>query len=324
MNSTSVQFVREFIATSDIEPAILRSLLSRFEPKWIKRILWLTRSKYLVICALPLEVTDNSIRTDTLVELSKMAAREIEQFGRTVAVILDKDWSVSALSDRQGWILTNDGNVQTLKAKNPFTIIGPSVPITFQTCAMDILAKRPIGVRLFFDGKNSKSSAKSVTEYFRVIEAGFSLRGSRLSKPLLEFLSTGEFLVSQNKWAETKALRDQLSHAYQTEQTLFETDATPHVSLFQNIAADVLVNKKIWGSKDTQRHEENFMATYINPCGDVTVTHGYPFAMQIRCLDASSGVPSLMDVETIKENYSRYARFLGDCIFDKPAQQLVQ
>lgn len=232
---------------------------------------------------------------------------ELRKAGMIASVICDLPLSITRPLNKFIIVLNAEGGVAELTEESIGRASTRSSLLLFKPEASDVLRLRPDGVRLYFDGSASDSLARKVSEYFRVLEAGFGLRGSRLKKPLVSFLSSGLFPVDADVWEKVKSMRDWLSHAYNSGEVAFESDALEFVQIARNFAADVLVHKKNWGSKDVERFNETYIVSHGTPDGFRVVVPGYPIRFHASFVDPVSGVAIHLKADAYGKNYLRYA-----------------
>lgn len=301
-----MQIVKSVVLKTNATKRQIVGVLFEFKAQYIKKVLWLKKDKFLVVC--DKDIGENkSLTQDEIFAFAKGAVNEVEVFSRLLGILLNKTWQLSALGDQFASIVNNEGFVSKIKLHDPFSTVGPNLPVTLHNAAVSVLMQRPVGTRLYYDGNATNSASRKVAEYFRLIEAGFGLKGSRLKKPLLAFLNAGDLGIKASDWDESKSLRDKLSHAYNSNEILFDSDANPHVYLLQSIAADVLLHKKNWGARDSERTDKNYFSSYTKRDGTMVVTSGHDFSAQVQVFDPITGLAVILDPSDIGGAFSRYA-----------------
>ena len=142
--------------------------------------------------------------------------------------------------------------------------------------------------------------------YFRVIENGFSLKGSRLERPLLRFLASGEYALESVRWAGLKSLRDTLSHAYKSGQATHSEDVMPHLEHMKHIAMDVLAHKKTWHNGGIDRHDRSFWRARMGVGNEVVLVRGTKMQLNLQLRDIVTDLPVHLAAEELIRNYKRY------------------
>jgi len=119
-----------------------------------------------------------------------------------------------------------------------------------------IFADRLEGLSLASDALNQRSNSGAFRDYIRLFESAFRCPMTSLDNTLKKYLNqdmgyTRQEILSWNK------LRHSLSHAdkKRSETVLFSSDAFIYTPRIKQAALDVLLNKKIWGSKSILRNE---------------------------------------------------------------------
>jgi hypothetical protein len=151
---------------------------------------------------------------------------------------------VSVLADRSLSLVEQGVHSTITFAEEPITLRdSPRVPVTFYPQAAERLLDRPDGVRIYYDGMAAVSIARTITKYFRLVEAAFGMSGSRLERSkLFDFLKDGPVPVSLSEWEKIRDMRNYLNHAYRAGKIAYEDDANVLFDLMEGIAGDLLVN----------------------------------------------------------------------------------
>lgn len=320
MGEERVYFLRETIVSCELTSAKLRSVFHDYESDYHWRLLQLQKTVYLATGWTEHIVVDSEIESDVIADFVIASDTEIQKVCRVAAVLCGVAFSVSALPRRAAWLLDRSGSLNLLSVEAYLNSHGPEVILQFAPRAVSVLARRPEGVRMFFDAECANSEARRVSEYFRLLEAAFGLKGGRLEQHLLPFLASGNFSIDSLTWTRLKSLRDRLNHAYRVGEIAFDGDAVEDVRALHVIAADVLAHKLNWGTKDTARSAENFIATCLGLDGTVHATQGFSLEMKMQLLDPVSGIPLHLAADKYNKNYRRLAdRFRSSFAVHQPA-----
>lgn len=171
MAKEQVHFVRELLIFSGCQAPALRRVFSQLQTEISWRILKLEKEVYLAISSKSLSVEDNSIDANSITEFAKKSDSEVMRIGRIAAVMSGVHFSAQTLPNRFVAIVRSSGETAQINPKERLEFASHRVSIQFRTEAAHILAGRPDGVRIYFDGTQSGSNAREVSEYFRLLEA---------------------------------------------------------------------------------------------------------------------------------------------------------
>lgn len=303
--------LRRAFLKCDIQPSALRRVFEEYTTPHSFRVLWLEKGIYLVVCSKQIAIFDSKIEDITLIDFVNECDSELQKIARVASVMMDTGSSISLPLNLWVTVLDANGTHTEVLPEQRAQSIGPNVSLQFHWSSVEILSNRPEGVRIFFDAIATDSHARKISEFFRLLEAGFGVKGSRLAKPLTAFLASGKFPINSDEWKSLKRMRDQLSHAYNLGKIAYEPEAEAKVSLMQGIAADVLVNKRHWGAKDSARLERDRVATFKAPDGTIHITQGYTPTMTMGVRDAITGTNLHLSAQDLNKAHRRYTdRFL--------------
>lgn len=193
MGEESVHLLRETLLTCDIEPRKLRRIVTEYRPLFRWRILWLRPGVFLAVSHVTQSLSSGALNADDVVTFARSSDSELEKVSRIAAIITGQRYSISALPQRFVYVIDATRQLGSLTPKDSASFVGPEVQLLMKPAAVPVLATRPDGVRLFYDASVASSSARKVSECFRLLEAAFGLKGSRLQRPIVSFLATGLF-----------------------------------------------------------------------------------------------------------------------------------
>jgi hypothetical protein len=113
-------------------------------------------------------------------------------------------------------------------------------------------------------------------EFTRLFERAFARSGTRLTKPLSEFLKDTPHNFSRREVEQwTVHARHPLTHADERDDLLLEADALRIVGRMEEAAYDVLFNKAEWRSADVaRRHTLEHLAGSSGPNFNIFLTQG--------------------------------------------------
>lgn len=308
MGEQGLFVAREYLLVAKIAPSRVRRVFQDYGPVYAWRVLWLDAETLQAICWHPLDSYDHVVDADHVLDFARQADSELLKISRICSILHDAPVNPCALGERFAYLVSSGHDVRHFVADKR---IRPAVPVVepiFHPKVMPLLASRSEGVRIFHEASQSASDGRKTSEYFRLIEAGFSLKGGRLLKPLLNFLATGEFSISADTWVRLKSLRDRLNHAYRSGEIAYDADAAEDVNLLRSIAADVLVHKENWGKADAARLQESYIAVYQKPDGGVVLTRGFPFKAKMAVNDAITGMRLHLAPQKFNARRRRYLR----------------
>lgn len=307
MGEEIVHLLREVFISSSLSCSQLRGTISNYSPVLGWRILQLKKGAFLAVSYKSIVAIDSSLSSDELVEFTMQSDNELLKMGRVASIINGATFSISALPQRFVAILRSNGELIQTSPEKQIESTSPQITLQFRISAVGILTTRPDGVRIFFDGMRSNSDGRKVSEFYRLIEAGFGLKGARVAKPLISFLSSGSFPIDLSTWQRLKNLRDRLSHAYRSGEISYESDAEKDMHLMRMIAADVLFHKSNWAATDALRVADNYFSTYRALDGTIMITRGSSPTMYIRIVDPVTGIPVHLSPQEHNTCYRRYA-----------------
>lgn len=310
MGEDPIYLLRERLLTTELSPRQIRLVLNNCHCDLNWRFLWLNQSTYLAVSWKKILTRNSEIDSDEITEFAISSGHELAKIATLAGVVFNRDYSVSALLNKFVLLIDNSGRYSYCAPSEPHRSVGPIAPVMFLPRAISILEARMEAARIFYDANNAKSDGRRLTDYFRVIEAGFGVKGGRLKARLVDFLASGDFNISGPEWDGIKSARDKLSHAYEAQQIMYDSDAAQHVGLVWGIAADVLVHKKNWGQNDSQRIQERRLAHYVDAKGTVRIVQGFVGGfIGMKLVDSITGEPMHLSPGALNQRYRRYADF---------------
>lgn len=294
---------------TEIKPRQFLVVAKEFQTGFLWRALWLSKEAFLLTSLSEALVRDGRADAELIIRFLKESDTQALRIGRVASIVFGKPFEVHSMLNKTAVAIHSNGKIEEIQIANQ-TPSNINVRLILKLEAVATLSKREDGVRLFHDGNATTSHARKFTEFFRVLEAGFGLKGSRLEGPLVNFLSSGLFPIDKRKWEHLKALRDKLSHAYQCDEIAFEADTMKEIGLMQMLAADVLVHKDAWGTKESKRISVSSFGVYKTLDGLVALGEGFPLEVQARFFDPVTGLPMHLMAEKYSDRYRRYAEFV--------------
>jgi hypothetical protein len=256
-------FAREAIVSITVSAGRLRRACANFSSIRNWRFLWLTEGVFLSVGWKEYSYETNEIDPRDISEFIVGADGELSRMLDVVSEITGTASSFSVLPKRCAWIIDEHGFAQRVQRENDIAMNGPWGTVQVSDVAATVLASRPLGARLYSDAIRSNNLGRKFTDCFRVLEAGFGVKGGKLSRKLIPFLKTGKFPIDLNRWQSLKMSRDWLNHAYRNGETSFDADVMDAVRDMEVIAADVLLHKKIGGKTTLKGCRRTTFATTV-------------------------------------------------------------
>ena len=115
-------------------------------------------------------------------------------------------------------------------------------------------ADRNEGVLLMSEGLNQTSFSGQFRDFIRLFENAFGMSTKQFKKKLLQCLNV-ELGYTSREIDHWVSLRDPLSHADKINSSaiLYEADVAPVIWRVRQAAYDILLNKKVWGDRNSER-----------------------------------------------------------------------
>ena len=300
-----MHFMRQYILNADIPISILKSYFKGLPGSISWRVFWIEPQCFLCLSWWKPNSVPDEINIDSLSDWIKRSDEELQKAGRVIAVIYGCNFQVSVLAERVATILVGN-RYSHLSVDNP--IWESHFPVMFRPEAAAFLPSRMDGVSIYFEALNSHSDAKSFIDYFRVVERGFGRRGSRLEKPVIQFLSGGRFRIEADRWAKLKNIRDRVAHAYDAGQAVRESEVFRDLLLMKHISADVLLHKSDWGEGSVNRVDVNYFSAFTELDGEKKINQGMPLSLTYSIKERISGFPVFLGQGASIERYNRLQR----------------
>jgi hypothetical protein len=298
--------VSQFIVSTTLSKGEISTAFGATKALFLRRFLYLKKDTYLAICVSTIGKVDNEIHSDEISDFILRSSEEVMCVGRMIAVINGERFAASVLPDRLAIIRDGDQDAFISTSNTSTNPNRLSIKTILDPSSAEVLTSRKDGVRLYHDALNSNDLAFSFVNYFRVVENGFALKGSRLQKPLLEFLSSGEYALTEERWIELKGLRDTLSHAYKSGEETHSEDVLKHIEHMKHIAIDVLAHKADWHDRTSDRHPKEFWRARLSVSGGITLVQGTKMQLNLQLLEEVTGLPIHLEPEGLNRNYKRY------------------
>jgi hypothetical protein len=297
--------LRESFVSTEVKPGQMRKVLSQICGNISHKVLWLSKGQFLVL-SFKQVASIEELTTEDFLNFIGEASDELNRFMMTVCISHSKKFSLSSFLEVPFSIVRSDGAIKNAKVETEAVRSQSAAVQRFHYAVSNRLVSRPQAVRLYYDAMASDSNLSKVIGYFRTLEAGFSIKGGRLSKYIVPFLEASEFKISTDDWLELKKKRDRLAHAYDGGSISYERDAFEPAKKLMGIAADVVLHKKNWGSADIDRVDEQGLANYTKLDGSMVATQNFDFELICQVSDPVTGTPVHLQGNLINESRLRY------------------
>jgi hypothetical protein len=267
--------------------------------------MWVGKHGYL-LCAKSGGISvEPNLDHQGIVEFIRQADERFSLLARLVSAVNGTKASVSVFQNSSVTILADNKIhssviISASKLQSESQIVQKLLPR-----AAGVLVRRPIGLRMYVDAMRSETNTAKVIELFRLIEAAFERKGSRLAGVVVPFLSSGVYKIDLKHWERIKSTRDRLAHAYNVGSIIYENEAIEITNDLSVISADVLLHKRTWGSPDLARGHDNLFASYRGSDGILTLVQGTEFRLNVQVLDPVSGLPVNLDPSPINRFRNR-------------------
>ena len=150
----------------------------------------------------------------------------------------------------------------------------------------DAVMDRTDGLDLLAEALSQVHAGGKFRDLVRVFERAFLQTGESLRYSLSEFLSDTIFSYTCDEVKCWIDLRNRISHADHGSQILLEKDVAWLAHRVEQAAYDVLLNKRTWRSKNTDRRRVwKPIAGTISPYGDRFMMKGQAATLRFRIFD---------------------------------------
>jgi hypothetical protein len=257
------------------------------------------RDNTIIIPGNVLNILDHSIENAIdLVSVSEFSSRSIMAPRKSIAFVANtkkaKDW----LANTNGYHMNRSTNIA----------IDSHASIRIEAEIIAKLTDRIDGIKLIADALSQQAATGRFATYVRLFERAFALSFGLIKDPLNDFLDDtyGYTTSEMEKWDD---LRGKIIHAdvKSPEKFVYEKDILPIIGRVQQAAYDVLINKKIWHHKDTDRDNNWFPNTGTTSANrDLFLTQGLSAKYGAQLLDPFSDYRStLIDVKPALDSAGR-------------------
>jgi hypothetical protein len=158
-----------------------------------------------------------------------------------------------------------------------------------------ILNDRLDGVALLSEALNSTTSLGRYMQLIRLFERAFKDSPWKLTKPLAELLAPSPFGIDEAEVTSWTSARDMSAHADRREEFHLDADVRPIVDRMLLASYEVLMNKKTWRDKTSERRD--IWRPTAGPQGTgsaIFVTQGKGAALTFQISDGFEAYPMVL------------------------------